>query len=325
MSNCVNTFIHLVSSQRKVVSYSRHLAAINVALPFASKMRLTNFTHGLNIKKDQVIISYLEKDLNPVIQEFKDMTSIPDNADDWENAPIWLMWWTGESDAPEIVKQCVKSVRKNAGQHPVHFLTKDNIADYLDIPQFIEDKMRCRKMNLANFSDWVRFKLLETYGGLWLDVTIYCSSKIPDEVFQSPIYTGKLPLKKGDWVSDYQWTSFFFAGHRGNILFSFFTKCFELFWMRHDVAIDYLFVDYVIYLASKWNPYIREELGLVPITNVHRFELQNAMRRGAGASEFADCIFDDTWLNKLSWHEGYEKYHSDGRQTAYEYFLQMNI
>ena len=43
-----------------------------------------------------------------------------------ETAPIWVCWWQGEKQMPELVKQCYKLLKKYSGTHPVKLLTKNN-------------------------------------------------------------------------------------------------------------------------------------------------------------------------------------------------------
>ena len=56
------------------------------------------------------------------------------------NNTIWLMWWQGEENAPEIVKRCIESVRLNAGNHDIIIITKNNYSDYINIPNYVIEK-----------------------------------------------------------------------------------------------------------------------------------------------------------------------------------------
>lgn len=86
--------------------------------------------------------------------------------------PIWVFWWTGEETAPEIVKACIKSIRRNANGHRVIFLSKDNLHDYVTLPDFIEKKHNDGNIGHAHYSDIVRISLLAEYGGVWIDSTV---------------------------------------------------------------------------------------------------------------------------------------------------------
>ena len=44
---------------------------------------------------------------------------------------IWIFWWQGLENMPEVVKICYNSVLENAGEHPVHLITKENYKQYI--------------------------------------------------------------------------------------------------------------------------------------------------------------------------------------------------
>ena len=102
------------------------------------------------------------------------------------------MWWQGESNAPPTVKACIHSMRKNSGNHPVIVLDQSNYKKYVALPQYIEKKREKGVISLTHFSDIIRINLLNTYGGLWLDSTIYVNRQISEEVFEKNFYTVKM-------------------------------------------------------------------------------------------------------------------------------------
>lgn len=84
---------------------------------------------------------------------------------------IWVCWWQGLDQSPEIVKACVKSIKRNAGKHTVIILTEDNYRQYVDIPKWVEEKKNKGIITRTNYSDLLRLSLLAKHGGLWLDAT----------------------------------------------------------------------------------------------------------------------------------------------------------
>ena len=53
----------------------------------------------------------MERQLSDLIQKYK---NIDDIGVFEENAPVWVCWWTGVEMAPDLVKQCIKSIRKQS-------------------------------------------------------------------------------------------------------------------------------------------------------------------------------------------------------------------
>lgn len=273
------------------------------------------------VKKNKLIEQYLFELLNPILDQYREETC---KGEYQKNAPIWVCWWTGMDDAPMLVKQCVKSIYKNAGSHEVHLITKDNYKDYLKIPDAILEKVDQKKMCLANFSDYLRVSLLEKYGGLWLDATIYIPSQLPEMVFEKELYTCKSPGAAG-FVSNGRWTSYCIGGWKGSLFFKIARECFEKYWSSEEESIDYLLVDYVFSLIYDNNLCVRKLIDSIPITNMKRNDLARAMVTGADASKFESIIHKDTILYKLSWREYYPMKTSNGQESIFSYFLRMDL
>lgn len=300
--------------------FSKKLAWLRLADDVGGRLGLHRLSNWAHLKKEDWILNFLRTMLEPLLQKYENCKG---EGILEEGAPIWVCWWTGENNAPRLVQQCIRSIRKNAGEHPVYLISEDNYSDYLDIPNIILNKMESQKMGLAHFSDYLRVCLLERYGGLWLDATIFCSKKIPEDCFLIPFFTCRSEIKKGYYLSDFQWVTFCLGGWKHHLFYQFMKEVFESYWEVVDDAIDYLFFDDLIYIAKENIPAIREALDAVPINNIHRDDLQAAMNAALPATEFWNIIKDDTVLYKLSWRETYSENTSDGKQSVYGYFLKM--
>lgn len=300
--------------------FSVYYALLRVADELGGRIGLRKLSHTAHRKKDRWIMEYLSDQLAPVIENY--MNCI-DQGTYHENAPIWVCWWTGIDTAPELVQRCVESIYRHAGNHPVCFITKDNYSQYLDIPDYLLNKLESKAICIANFTDYLRFSLLGQYGGLWLDATIFCTAPIPEDYFAMPLFSCKGGPNTDAFISKYRWTSFCFGGFKGHLLFRFFRDAFELFWRENDVAIDYLFVDYVINLGYENFISVRNNLDAIPINNLARDDLQAAMSIALPASQFHNVIQQDTTLYKLSWREKYSKFDANGGMSIYNYFLSL--
>ncbi len=96
---------------------------------------------------------------------------------------IWQYWGQGVEDRsalPEVVQYCFESVDKYKGEYQVIRLSDETIAEYLDLPDFIYDKLANNpEFTRTFFSDFLRLALLSTYGGVWLDATILLTAPLP--------------------------------------------------------------------------------------------------------------------------------------------------
>lgn len=306
------------AAYRQDASFSHQLAWYRMVDDLAWRLGAKRIAGYFHKKKDLWIQNYLEAKLASCIEEYANQS---DAGEVVENAPIWVCWWTGEETAPPLVQQCIKSIRANAGVHPVHLICQENVDKYLNIPTHIMDRVRDKEMCLANFSDYLRFSLLAEYGGLWLDATIFCSGPIPEMCFQTPVFTCKSSAVNSRYISDYRWTSFCFGGQRGNVLFRFFKEAFAAYWSVECRAIDYLLVDYLIDIAYRRISAVRQWLDDVPVNNIHRDDLQAAMNAALPAELFEQIIKPDTCFYKLSWRERYSDIASNGEQSVYGAFV----
>lgn len=299
--------------------FSISMALFRLISDLGKRIGLAKIANLAKAKKEEYVLGYLRNAVWNVIKKYHNYDN---NGVYQKNAPIWVCWWTGIESAPPIVQQCVRSIYQNAGSHPVYLITKANYKDYIDVPSYILEKLLNGKMKTAHFADYLRVVLIEKYGGLWVDATIFCSRVISDEYFELPFYTCKSERIKGDYLSGYQWTTFCLGGWQHNIFFQFMREAFESYWMQNDFAIDYLFFDDLIYIAKQHIPAIAEKMDKVPVNNVHRDDLQDAMNLAKSAEEFERILQEDTIFYKLSWRENYLTENDHGK-TVYGYFLDL--
>lgn len=96
---------------------------------------------------------------------------------------IWQYWAQGYDNVPKVVRECLDSVDRWKGDCLVVRLSDDNLDEYVQLPSFILEKKENGIISLAHFSDILRLCLLSTYGGLWLDATVFISGDIPSRYF----------------------------------------------------------------------------------------------------------------------------------------------
>ena len=81
---------------------------------------------------------------------------------------IWVFWWQGVENAPELVKKCVQSIKLYNKDKDVIIIDKNNINEYYNIPDYMLKKIELRTMTITHLSDILRFNLLKKYFGLIL-------------------------------------------------------------------------------------------------------------------------------------------------------------
>lgn len=133
---------------------------------------------------------------------------------------VWIFWYQGIQNAPDLVKSTIKSVQRVLKDSNVIVLTKENIHEYIQLPDYIEEKFNKGIIPMAHYSDLIRLDLLTKYGGLWIDSTVFLTKKpffvesdMPLFVYKNiSLYTKEdLPVAASNWL--------IYSNGKSNILF----------------------------------------------------------------------------------------------------------
>lgn len=167
---------------------------------------------------------------------------------------IWQYWAQGYDNVPELVAACLQSVDKYCSDYMVVRLSDDNLSNYLEIPEWLEEKRG--HYSHAHFADVLRLMLLSAYGGIWMDATMMLSAPIPDSYVGHEFFVFLRDSKeknKSYWEGTYAYYFGWSRGFRVNMLNSFIvsTKGNKLldtlcglmlrWWHENDCLPDYFF------------------------------------------------------------------------------------
>lgn len=161
------------------------------------------------------------------------------------NNVIWIFWWQGEDNMPDIVKKCYHSVLKFKGNKEVILITKDNIKQFTDISNNIYKKLDSGVISFTHFSDILRANLLKNNGGLWMDATLYVTKSL-DSIDLSTLYYRGGRSDDTFNISFGRWTGFFMGGPSGMDLMSFMDRFYQCYWNYYDELSDYFLIDYAL-------------------------------------------------------------------------------
>lgn len=178
---------------------------------------------------------------------------------------IWVCWFQGINNAPDIVKRCYLSLKENITDREIVLLTENNYRDYVTFPYEIQRKIDSGIIKGAHMSDLLRLELLQEYGGTWIDATVFCSSnEIPKYMLDSDLFLFQClkPGKDGQPSIISNW----FITAKPNQKFVFMVK--ELlydYWRNNDEVVDYfIFHDFFQMLIDR---YPEEWANVVPFSN----------------------------------------------------------
>lgn len=274
-------------------------------------------------RKDNYILSFVEEKCRDVINKYSDMPACihyKSNSD----GNIWVFWWQGEETAPDIVKLCINSIRKNSNGHDVVLLSQNNYLDYVDIPQLIIDKHEKGIIKHAFFADIVRCSLLSKFGGAWIDATVYLSQPIPQYIFERDFFTAKSINEQALYFSKSRWVGYFLVGSKNFQLFSFVKEMLAAYLEQVSSPIDYLLMDYVFDIACRYIPQVKAEIDAVKDNNLIRGRLMNEINLKYNESLFEELCTGETFISKLSYRYGNPvPFDSFGELTNYGYLLTL--
>lgn len=303
--------------------YSVKLALFRTGETIFQSLRLRNMSHYFQEKKNTYVLKYLKDHYGYGFIKSVSEGDEKENVSSTFNQPIWVCWLDGIGRAPLLVQKCVSSIKKNAGNHPVNMITQDNYTEFVTLPEYIIEKKEKGLIGTAHFSDVLRVCLLAQYGGIWLDATIYCKEKIPDNYFENDFFTCKSEPSDVGCVSRNQWTTFCLGGTKGCIMFRVLRNFFFEYWKKEDCAIDYLFFDDAIEVARECVPEINHLIEAVPYNNPKRDCLIQRFADPWKKGCVDDLLIGTTILFKLGYREKQflNEFTNNGELTVYAAFL----
>lgn len=104
---------------------------------------------------------------------------------------IWICWFQGYDNAPDLVKRCIDSVRKFFPKYEIIIISLENFKDFVEIHPKIVKKFQKGIISYAHFSDILRLELLIKYGGLWIDSTVLVTDKPKKSFFDNELFVYK--------------------------------------------------------------------------------------------------------------------------------------
>lgn len=243
-----------------------------------------------------------------------------------EQLLLWTLWWQGYDQMPPVVKLCYQKQKTYAESKNAKLilLTKDNIGEYVDIPQIILEKVDKKIITLTHFSDIIRIFLLEQYGGAWIDSTLLIDNSIYETSFEdNDFFSFHLPVDvhtpsgTGQVLTECKWSGFMlYSKTPHNPIFVFLKRSIVDYWEKYDVLVDYFIMNFLIRVLYDNEEYAKRMIDVVSYNNPCLYDLNPIMGKK---------YLDDEWYSlrrstdffKLSWKEKYIKLDDEGDTTFY--------
>lgn len=249
-------------------------------------------------RKNYLIQKKLSDNFKNTITEYQnvEIKSVEDT-----EKKIWVLWLQGWDDIPLTVSLCQKSIEKNKGNFEVVYLDEKNLDEYIQIPTFILDKYKRKKITSAHLSDIIRVMLLRKYGGVWLDSTCLLIENIPENILEFDNYTAKgieeIYLHQY-WVEYKNWESYFLSSRKNGILVSFLETALFEYWQKYDDIVDYLLLHQFSKIARDNISFLNLNYNNIPINNSKVEQLSPVLYKNEGIK---NIFSPDTYVYKMNY------------------------
>ena len=211
---------------------------------------------------------------------------------------IWVCWLQGEENAPELVKRCIRSVRDHAGGREVVVVTNENLPSWVDIPPYITDKLKKRKMQFATYSDYIRLALLTKYGGVWIDATVLMTAPIPEKLLEQPLFCFKKSYLSPSCIVASSW---FIIAQPGQLILQQVKYLFECYWKKESKLRNYYLFHLLLSLVVDADEKNRVSWSGIPyINNVDVHTMQFELFEPYNAQRFAEMT-NRAFVHKLTY------------------------
>lgn len=224
---------------------------------------------------------------------------------DWDGKkiPVWVLWWQGEQNMPELVRKCIQSQKKHLDNRFEHIvLCKDNLDAYISLPKVIKEKFAKGYITVTHLSDIIRVTLLKEYGGVWMDSTLYMTDKLDDHMVDADFYTNKRFFGESNKksISSGRWSIWFMYAKPYHPLFVFLSDALSKYVNEHDTWAVYLMTDYAVNVAYKLIPSVRISINQIEENNTKVYELQKNLNNPYDEGLFTE-ICQGTIVHKLTY------------------------
>ncbi len=269
------------------------------------------------LERQDYIAKYLRKNyINPYLEGELLEFNLKPKKDLHTDKIMWQFWGQGvdESTHP-VVKSSFFSVGLNKGDYERIILNNNTIRDYIDLPDFVYEKLKTNKnYNYAFFSDVLRVSLLSAYGGVWLDATILLTDKIPSEILDSDFFAyqrGKRPdnfdILENQFLYYWCWDknfkvnllNSFIVAKKNHKIINALKNILLNYWLYEDCMLDYFLFQILFDELMKIDEFKQLNCDIVSDYIPHRMQY---FRNSEYSNELWNFIVSECSIHKLSYY-----------------------
>lgn len=218
---------------------------------------------------------------------------------------IWFSWLQGIDKSPEIVQICLKSQIKHLPDYEFRIVDLSNYREWVQLPSYVDEKYSKGLIPDALFSDLLRLSLLEKYGGVWMDASVYCSGFRNERLKTQwrQIMDSELTLfryfERGT-MKQVGLSNWFIAARKQHPVVSVVLKMLFNYWKDFECTLDYYIAHLFLDIVLREFP---EVLSKMPHANSrHSLLLGHALCRNYNEANWID-LTEHVSIHKLNYRK----------------------
>jgi mannosyltransferase OCH1-like enzyme len=229
------------------------------------------------------------------------------------NNNVWVCWFQGMENAPEIVKKCNESLHRHLPDKNIHIITEKNMFEYVDFPDYIITKWKNGIISYTHLSDILRTLLLIKYGGVWVDATTFFTGDIPSYVYRNKLFLLQFKTRDDLAIKVNNW---FIYAESDNRTLKIVRDLLFAYWKKENYLSEYFLWHLFVQMTFTKYPEDYNSIDYVSETMAHCL-YYNMFKKYD--EEYWNQIKRCSNIHKLSYY--LFKIPEDIQGTFYEYFL----
>ena len=207
---------------------------------------------------------------------------------------IWWFWYQGVDEAPDICKACLASLRRWHPDKEIITLDKNNLQQWVTLPDYIDRKHEKGIISHTHYSDIVRLQLLIEHGGTWIDSTVLCTGRNYEYLMHLPLFFFRYS------ETDISVSNWFMVSDPGSHILQVIRDLHFAYWKKHNFLIHYFMYRKLANIAAEL---YKDELHNMPfVPHENAFALHRAIQNDEVYSEERMKYFEEvSSIHKLVW------------------------
>lgn len=226
-----------------------------------------------------------------------------------------FVFWDTIDTMPQVVKAARNTLKHYIGDtYELIELDSKNLHNYLDIPEHIHNKLKDLP---AHFSDWLRTKLLQKYGGIWLDSTCLLSQDLKSSLSEIEKQESFFYCYSGSRVG-----SWFFYSKPNSYILNAIDAVLNLWWEKESYLTNYFMYHDIVEMLYWTDPEYKKCWDNMVKTHPRAaLELNNNLANSFDEKKY-HSILKNSYIHKLTYKISPKVYQFESFMT---YIIKANV